>query len=61
MAHDVTDHESSRRRFIKKAAYLTPGILSLAVAPCYAKPGSDRGKGGQEGEKDKNKKKNKDE
>ena len=36
----MTDHEPSRRQFIKKAAYVTPAILSLAAAPAYAKQGS---------------------
>ena len=44
MAQDMTDHESSRRRFIKKAAYITPAILSLAVTPSYAKAGSRKDK-----------------
>jgi hypothetical protein len=30
----------SRRRFIAKAAYVPPAILSLAAAPAYAKNGS---------------------
>jgi hypothetical protein len=44
MAHDVIDHKRSRRQFIKKAAYLAPAIVSLAVAPSYAKAGSDKNK-----------------
>jgi len=44
MAHDMIDHERSRRQFIKKAAYLAPAIVSLAVAPSYAKAGSDKNK-----------------
>jgi hypothetical protein len=31
---------NSRREFVKKAAYLPPAILTLAVAPSYAKAGS---------------------
>jgi hypothetical protein len=32
----------SRREFVKRAAYIAPAILSLAVAPAYAKSGSDK-------------------
>lgn len=52
--HDVTNHERSRRQFVKKAVYLAPVILSLAVVPSYAKAGSDKDN------RDKNKDKNKD-
>ena len=31
---------AGRRDFIKKAAYVAPAILTLAVAPEYAKAGS---------------------
>jgi hypothetical protein len=40
MALDSSDHEPSRRKFVKRAAYVAPAILSLAVAPSYAKAGS---------------------
>ena len=40
MMRDSSDHEPSRREFVKKAAYIAPAILSLAVAPSYAKAGS---------------------
>jgi hypothetical protein len=33
----------SRREFVKKAAYVPPAILTLAVAPSYAKAGSEKG------------------
>jgi len=33
-----------RRDFIKKAAYVAPAILTLAVAPAYAKGGSEKPK-----------------
>ena len=33
-------HSNSRREFVKKAAYVAPAILTLAVAPAYAKAGS---------------------
>jgi|GEM_PF-6772937 len=51
--HDTTSHEPSRRQFVKRAAYLAPVIVSLAVAPSYAKAGSEK-------DKDKNKDKTKD-
>ena len=41
--------DSSRRDFVKKAVYLTPVVLTLAVAPEFAKAGSGGpppGKGG---------------
>jgi hypothetical protein len=38
----MSDHEPSRRKFIKKAAYITPAVLTLAVAPAYAKAGSEK-------------------
>ena len=39
----------SRRQFVKKAAYVAPVVLSLAVAPAYAKSGSDKSeRGGSE-------------
>ena len=34
--------QESRRAFVKKAAYITPAILSLAAAPAYAKNGSEK-------------------
>ncbi len=38
----MSQHEkqNSRREFVKKAAYVTPIIITLAVAPSYAKSGS---------------------
>jgi hypothetical protein len=49
--------KAGRRDFIKKAAYVAPAILTLAVAPEYAKAGSvkklkkkaDSGERNQEG------------
>ena len=35
--------EASRRDFIRRAAYIAPAILTLAVAPSYAKAGSEKG------------------
>ena len=40
MTHDTPGHESSRRKFVKRAVYVAPAILSLAVVPSYAKAGS---------------------
>jgi hypothetical protein len=34
--------QGSRRDFLKGAAYVTPAILTLAVAPSYAKAGSEK-------------------
>jgi hypothetical protein len=36
------EHKPSRRQFVKKAAYVTPAILTLAVAPSYAKRASEK-------------------
>ena len=33
---------AGRREFAKKAAYVAPAIVSLAVAPSYAKAGSEK-------------------
>jgi hypothetical protein len=40
MADTTTD--SSRRAFVKKAAYVAPLILTLKAAPALASPGSDK-------------------
>ena len=42
MAKRTETHEASRRAFIKKAAYVTPAILTLAAAPSFAKVGSKK-------------------
>jgi hypothetical protein len=34
--------QASRREFVKRAAYVPPAILTLAVAPSYAKAGSEK-------------------
>jgi hypothetical protein len=47
MTQERTPHKPTRRQFVKKAAYITPAILTLAVAPAYAKAGSEKG-GGKE-------------
>ena len=41
MAHEQ-EHKPSRRQFVKKAAYVTPAVLSLAVLPSYAKAASTK-------------------
>jgi hypothetical protein len=38
----MQDHDPSRRAFVKKAAYVTPVILTLKAAPAYAKKGSEK-------------------
>ena len=46
MAHEdgKPEHKPSRREFVKKAAYVTPAVLTLVVAPSYAKAGSEKGR-----------------
>lgn len=39
---DVSGYDSSRRKFIKKLAYVPPLILTLNAAPSYATTGSQR-------------------
>ena len=36
----------ARREFVKKAAYVAPAIVTLAVRPSYAKTGSEKPSGG---------------
>ena len=36
--------DESRRKFVKKMAYVPPAILTLAVTPQFAKAGSDKPK-----------------
>jgi hypothetical protein len=36
----MTDHDSSRRDFVKKALYVAPAILSLQATSALAKGGS---------------------
>lgn len=38
------EYSSSRREFVKKAAYMAPAILTLQAAPSYVKAGSDKHK-----------------
>jgi hypothetical protein len=44
--------QASRREFVKKAAYVPPAILTLAVAPSYAKAGSEKEEKVKEKEKE---------
>lgn len=39
----MTEHDPSKRRFIKAATYVAPVILTLKVAPTFAAVGSGRG------------------
>jgi hypothetical protein len=44
---------TSRRAFVKKATYVAPAVLSLAVVPAYAKNGSEPGDKEKKDKKDK--------
>lgn len=37
-----SDHNPSRRNFIKKLAYVPPAVLTFGVTPSYATTGSPR-------------------
>lgn len=39
----MTKTNSSRRAFVKKAAYVAPAILTLQAFPAYTKAGSVKG------------------
>jgi hypothetical protein len=39
---NVSGHDSSKRKFIKKLAYVPPVILTLGAVPSYATTGSPR-------------------
>ena len=41
----LTEEGQSRRGFVRKAAYVTPAILTLQAAPAYAKFGSEKSGG----------------
>ena len=36
----MKEHDSSRREFVKKAAYVAPAVLSLKATSAFAKCGS---------------------
>jgi hypothetical protein len=38
----VKKQQAARREFVKKAAYVAPAIVTFAVAPSYAKHGSEK-------------------
>ena len=38
----VNNQDESRRKFVKKMAYVPPVILTLAAAPSFAKTGSHK-------------------
>jgi hypothetical protein len=38
----MTQSSNPRREFVKKAAYVTPAIITLAALPSYAKAGSGK-------------------
>jgi hypothetical protein len=39
---NLSGHDPSRRKFIKKIAYVPPAILTLSAVPSYATTGSPR-------------------
>jgi len=39
----MKEHNSSRRAFVKKAAYVAPAVLSLQAFSAVAKAGSNKG------------------
>ena len=41
----VLETRTSRRELLKKAAYATPVVLTLAATPAFAGKGSTHGKG----------------
>jgi len=41
---NTSKHEPSRRKFIKKLAYVPPVVMTLTVVPSYATTGSQRSK-----------------
>ena len=42
---DVSGHDSSKRKFIKKLVYIPPVILTLGAVPSHATTGSPRSTG----------------
>jgi len=41
---NTQDHNSSKRKFIKKLAYIPPAVITLNTVPSYANTGSPRQK-----------------
>jgi hypothetical protein len=46
---DMTELNSSKRKFLKAAAYVAPAILTLKAIPSFASSGSGRGDQGNNG------------
>ena len=46
MEREEEQNNRARREFVKKAAYVAPAIVTLAVRPSYAKAGSEKASGG---------------
>lgn len=42
-AHDTSDVNTSRRKFVRKMAYVPPVVMSLTSVPSYATYGSHQG------------------
>jgi hypothetical protein len=42
VAKEISKHGTSRREFVKKAAYIAPAIITLLAAPSYARAGSEK-------------------
>jgi hypothetical protein len=42
VAKEISKHGTSRREFVKKAAYIAPAIITLQAAPSYARAGSEK-------------------
>jgi hypothetical protein len=45
MKTEEDETNQARRQFVKKAAYVAPAIVTLAVKPSYAKTGSEKPSG----------------
>ena len=45
----MTELNSSKRKFLKTAAYVAPAILTLTAIPSFASSGSKRGDNGNNG------------
>jgi hypothetical protein len=38
-------HDTTKREFVKKSAYMVPAVLTLAATPSFASGGSNSGRG----------------
>jgi hypothetical protein len=54
---DFQHAKSTRREIIKKAAYVTPAILTMTASPAFAARGSNGGGGEKDDKKNKKDKK----